>query len=465
MKNLRKILIVFIFVIVFSLQPISSRAEESNYDESIIINLDSKISESTINKVQEKYSNIETNYIKELDLLVINNIKPSQFSAIKDIAKEKLDANEIIEDKEISLPDKSKQIPAKAALSSQFTEDNDTLYDSWLWNIKQVTNDYRSYQINKGSHNTKVGIIDSGIDFNHPDLKNNIVNTGESFVPGEDNTQDFYGHGTSVAGIIAANGDVKGVGPNLGLVPYKVFDKNGKSKRSWVINAIVKATEDDMDVINLSLSTFLSKKDKDDRETIKLFEKAFKFARKHNTLIVAAAGNHGYDISNSKKLAQQLGKPKDNILHLPGGDNDVITVSATTAQNTKASYSNYGKNISIAAPGGDLDPSFLDTNKIDLYSLVWTTSPVNIPQTPLSKSLGFQKGYEPTLGTSVAAPIVTATAALLKTEYYEKYGEEMPNRKVEENLYQNTDHVENLDKNEVGSGIVNAYESLLNIER
>ncbi|OIK19627.1 S8 family peptidase [Bacillus amyloliquefaciens] len=460
MKNLRRISIVFIFVIVSSLQPVSSRAEESNHDESIIINLDSKISESTINKVQEKYSNIETNYIKELDLLVINNIKPSQFSAIKDIAKEKLDANEIIEDKEISLPEKSKQIPAKVAPSSQFTEDNDTLYDSWLWNIKQVTNDYRSYQINKGSHNTKVGIIDSGIDFNHPDLKKNIVDTGESFVPVEDNTQDFYGHGTSVAGIIAANGDVKGVGPNLGLVPYKVFDKDGKSKRSWVISAIVKATEDDMDVINLSLSTFLSKKDKDDRETIKLFEKAFKFARKHNTLIVAAAGNHGYDISNSKKLAQQLGKPKDNILHLPGGVNDVITVSATTAQNTKASYSNYGKNISIAAPGGDLD-----TNKIDLYSLVWTTSPVNIPQTPLSKSLGFQKGYEPTLGTSVAAPIVTATAALLKTEYYEKYGEEMPNRKVEENLYQNTDHVENLDKNEVGSGIVNAYESLLNIER
>lgn len=459
MKNLRRISIVFIFVIVSSLQPVSSRAEESNHDESIIINLDSKISESTINKVQEKYSNIETNYIKELDLLVINNIKPSQFSAIKDIAKEKLDANEIIEDKEISLPEKSKQIPAKVASSSQFTEDNDTLYDSWLWNIKQVTNDYRSYQINKGSHNTKVGIIDSGIDFNHPDLKKNIVDTGESFVPVEDNTQDFYGHGTSVAGIIAANGDVKGVGPNLGLVPYKVFDKDGKSKRSWVISAIVKATEDDMDVINLSLSTFLSKKDKDDRETIKLFEKAFKFARKHNTLIVAAAGNHGYDISNSKKLAQQLGKPKDNILHLPGGDNDVITVSATTAQNTKASYSNYGKNISIAAPGGDLD-----TNKIDLYSLVWTTSPVNIPQTPLSKSLGFQKGYEPTLGTSVGS-IVTATAALLKTEYYEKYGEEMPNRKVEENLYQNTDHVENLDKNEVGSGIVNAYESLLNIER
>ncbi|MEC5260131.1 S8 family serine peptidase [Bacillus amyloliquefaciens] len=460
MKDLRRISIVFLFVIVSSLQPVSSRAEESNYDESIIINLDSKISESTINKVQEKYSNIETNYIKELDLLVINNIKPSQFSAIKDIAKEKLDANEIIEDKEISLPDKSKHIPAKVAPSSQFTEGNDTLYDSWLWNIKQVTNDYRSYHINKGSHNTKVGIIDSGIDFNHPDLKKNIVDTGESFVPVEDNTQDFYGHGTSVAGIIAANGDVKGVGPNLGLVPYKVFDKNGKSKRSWVISAIVKATEDDMDVINLSLSTFLSKKDKDDRETIKLFEKAFKFARKHNTLIVAAAGNHGYDISNSKKLAEQLGKPKDNILHLPGGDNDVITVSATTAQNTKASYSNYGKNISIAAQGGDLD-----TNKIDLYSLVWTTSPVNIPQTPLSKSLGFQKGYEPTLGTSVAAPIVTATAALLKTEYYEKYGEEMPNRKVEENLYQNTDHVENLDKNEVGSGIVNAYESLLNIER
>ncbi|MEC1393420.1 S8 family serine peptidase [Bacillus velezensis] len=463
MKNLRRISMVFILLFVSSLQPISSHAEESNYDESIIINLDSKVSESTINKVKDRYSNIGTNYIEELDLLVIDNIKPSQFSAIKDIAKEKLDAKEIIEDKEISLP--SKQLSSKLAISSQFTEDNDTLYDSWLWNIKQVTNDYRSYRINKGSHNTKVGVIDSGIDFNHPDLKNNIVDTGESFVPVEDNTQDFYGHGTSVAGIIAANGDVKGVGPNLGLVPYKVFDKNGKSKTSWVISAIVKATEDDMDVINLSLSTFLSKKDKEDRETIKLFEKAFKFARKHNTLIVAAAGNHGYDISNSKKLAQQLGKPKDNILLLPGGDNDVITVSATTAQNTKASYSNYGKTISIAAPGGDLDPSFLDTNKVDLYSLVWTTSPVNIPQTPLSKSLGFQKGYEPTLGTSVAAPIVTATAALLKTEYYEKYGVEMSNRKVEKNLYQNTDHFENLNKNEVGSGIVNAYESLLNIER
>ncbi|MFF2444988.1 S8 family serine peptidase [Priestia megaterium] len=462
--NKNTISILLIFIIISSLSSITASAEADD-KESMIIMLE-ETNEIDVQKISNKFPKIHVHLIKEINSLAVDNIETSQVSDIKDYAEKSLSipSNNIVDDVKISVP------TSKVNMSvSQLTQDpnllNDTdvkSYGNWMWDIKQVTNNYQSYDINKGSHNIKVGIIDSGIDFNHPDLKKNIISEGKSFVPGDISTQDTLGHGTMIAGTIAANGKITGVGPDIGLVPYRVFDQNGADS-SWVIEAIIQATKDDMDVINLSLSTFKSLKNKEDRNIIKAYQRAFKYARKNNTIVVASAGNDGIDISNPKKSAEQLGISDDLLLHIPGGQKDIITVSGTTKENTLASYSNYGKVISIAAPGGDYGPDWKNKQVMDINSFVLTTFPTNLPQTYLSNYLGFDQGYELMAGTSLATPKVTASVALIKDEYFKKYGKEMSNSKVEKILYKNTDKFTNYDKDLFGSGTVNVYKALINL--
>ncbi|MDP9314689.1 MAG: S8 family serine peptidase, partial [Chloroflexota bacterium] len=76
----------------------------------------------------------------------------------------------------------------------------------YAWNIDRVTNEGASWDIHSGSKDVVVGVIDTGFDFNHPDLKDNIVPGSKTFVPGTTDAWDAHFHGTHVAGTIAANG-------------------------------------------------------------------------------------------------------------------------------------------------------------------------------------------------------------------------------------------------------------------
>ncbi|MCJ7992868.1 S8 family serine peptidase [Priestia sp. OVS21] len=208
-----------------------------------------------------------------------------------------------------------KELPKKATLRSMVTKTNDLSKDknafhSFQWDINIVTNDGKSYELQKGNHNVKVAIIDSGIDFNHPDLKENIISKGKSFVPNVDDTQDYLGHGTMVAGMIAANGKFMGVGPELGIVPYKVF-QNGEAESSWIINAIIQAAKDNMDVINLSLSTYLSKNLTEDKVLMRAYQNALRYAKHHGSVVVASAGNDALNLNKPKEIAE-----KEDILKI-----------------------------------------------------------------------------------------------------------------------------------------------------
>ncbi|KXZ16854.1 hypothetical protein AXI59_18300 [Bacillus nakamurai] len=234
-----------------------------------------------------------------------------------------------------------------------------------------------------------------------------------------------------VAGVIASNGDLLGVGPELGIVPYKVFQENS-AESSWIIDAIIQAAKDNLDVINLSLSTYLSKSDKNDRVLIKAFQNALLFAKQKGSIVVASAGNDSLNLINSRTIATQRGDLNDYQYHFPGGNKDVITVSATTKEKNLASYSNYGK-ISFSAPGGDYGPYFNDLKEFDISSWIVVNSPTNLPQTTLSKNLGLPKGYELDVGSSLAAPKVSALTALLIAEYEEKHNKK-PSRSLLINL-------------------------------
>jgi minor extracellular serine protease Vpr len=102
-----------------------------------------------------------------------------------------------------------------------------------------------------------ISVIDTGVDFNHPDLfgfgMDEKIIGGYDFVDNDDMPEDTNGHGTQVIGIIAANGNLKGIAPNSKILVYKVSEDGESVPTSMIIKAIEKSIEDGADIINISL--------------------------------------------------------------------------------------------------------------------------------------------------------------------------------------------------------------------
>ena len=214
-----------------------------------------------------------------------------------------------------------------------------------------------------------IAVIDSGCDVEHESLKNNIV--GVRNFTDEDNKNpnivtDRVGHGTHVCGIIAANGNnnsIVGVSPSANLYILKAIDGSGTGNVSWVVNAINYAIEKDVDIISMSLG--MSQGD------TKL-ERAIKTAIGRNILVVCAAGNEGdgnYD-------AFEYSYPAAYV--------DVISVGAVDKKGIPASFSNSNLVVDLVAPGVDIISTYPNNQFASLS------------------------------GTSMAAPHVTGSLALLK---------------------------------------------------
>ncbi|WP_179133933.1 S8 family peptidase, partial [Halobacillus massiliensis] len=136
----------------------------------------------------------------------------------------------------------------------------------------------------------KVGVIDTGMDYNHPDLKVNYQG-GFDVVDFDDDPMETMEegatiHGTHVAGVIGADGDMKGVAPDAELYAYRALGPGGMGSSVQVIAAIEEAVEDGMDVINLSLGNDVNGPD---WPTTKAVDKAIELG----TTVVVAAGNAG----------------------------------------------------------------------------------------------------------------------------------------------------------------------------
>lgn len=345
------------------------------------------------------------------------------------------------------------------------------LYEKYQWDIKRVTNNGESYKLGTGNHNVVVGIIDSGIDENHPDLKANILG-GENLIPANykgDNTetgdkkdiQDRNGHGTHVAGTIAGNGRIKGVAPNIGVKSYRAFGKQGTTDSSIISNAIIKATDDGVNVINLSEGgyslkgkcfwtnpkTGKVKRVGNDLADIEIFKRAVKYAIKHNVVVVASAGNEALNCHDKNSVTRYINAHTDDKAfsykglgyETPGTVKGVIGVSAVGPTDKLASYSNYGENfIDVTAPGGDL----LKADQSDYYDLC------------LSSYIGGKYVYMD--GTSMSAPKVSAVAALA----IYKYGD-IGTKQISKIIYKSCDKMSNNPSGMYyGHGMVNAYNLL-----
>ena len=215
----------------------------------------------------------------------------------------------------------------------------------------------------------KVAILDTGIQHDHPDLAANVKG-GISVVGETDSTDpldwnDGDGHGTHVAGTVAAvNNDVGVVGsaPDAWLYGVKVLFDNGEGFVSDVIDGIDWSVENGMQVLNMSLGTDVH---------LNSFEDACDQAYEAGLLLVAAAGNEGD------------GDPDTTELSYPAAYNSVMAVAATDSNDQVPSWSNSGPFVELAAPG------------VGIYSTHKGS------------------GYTTKTGTSTAAPHVSGTAALV----------------------------------------------------
>ena len=155
----------------------------------------------------------------------------------------------------------------------------------------------------------KIAIIDTGIDYNHQDLfgfgPNGKVIGGYDFVDDDEQPIDTNGHGTEVAGIIAADGNLKGVAPKAKLLAYRVSATGESVSSEFIVNAVHRAIKEKADIINISLGV--------NRTNIEL-DRAVSEAVKNGIVVVTAAGNSGPGI-------QTIGSPAESI--------DVITVGAS----------------------------------------------------------------------------------------------------------------------------------------
>jgi len=221
-----------------------------------------------------------------------------------------------------------------------------------------------AWNTTKGDPSVLVAVIDTGVEWDHPDLADNYVPLGYDWVNNDTDPMDDNGHGTHCAGIIGAviDNDIGIAGlAQVGIISEKVMDRDGSGYIDDIANGIVHAVDQGADILSLSLGGYGEST---------LFYEAVKFAHDNGVLVIAAVGN---DASECKQL--------------PASYEEVIAVTATDEFDKPAEFTNFGDWIECAAPGDK----------------IWST---------------YRNGtYALLSGTSMSTPHVAGVAALIWSKF------------------------------------------------
>jgi len=282
--------------------------------------------------------------------------------------------------------------------SDEFLQDPNSGYASYQW-FHDAVDTYGAWDTTMGT-GIKVAVLDTGAESTHEDLSGNML-PGHNGFDGTNNAADDHGgatpssttensHGTHVSGIIAAmanNRGGRGVAPAANIVPVKVLDSSGSGTTvsitnglQWVANVSLDSNfrvtvngDKQADVINMSLGGFNYYVG---LNADLLYSTAVKAAIDRGIVVVAAAGNDG----------------NNNILY-PSAYPGVICVASTDMNGMRSSFSNYGPQITIAAPGANI----MSTVRTGFGNY---------------GTYGNAKAYDLKDGTSMASPMVAGAAAL-----------------------------------------------------
>lgn len=247
-----------------------------------------------------------------------------------------------------------------ADISANF-KPNDNLYSKYQWNLPLIET-VEGWQLNRGTKDVIVAVVDTGADLQHPDLRTQLL-PGYNVISGNDNPQDDVGHGTHVTGIISAlvnnNLGVAGMTWYNKVLPVKVLDQTGAGSTYAVAQGIIWAADHGAKVMNLSLGNYADSS---------FLHDAIRYAYDKDVALIAASGN-----DNTERPG------------FPAAYPEVFAVAASDSQNMKAPFSNYGDYIDVTAPGVSIASTYPNNQ------------------------------YAALSGTSMASPHVTALAALIRS--------------------------------------------------
>jgi len=279
------------------------------------------------------------------------------------------------------------------------------------WPLQQMRPDL-AWPISEGAGIT-VAVIDSGVSTTHPALAGKVLQGRDFLVPSTRGQCDEAAHGTLVAGVIAGRkpeGSVfTGIAPKATILPIRVLEKTGKepgaTAGAHIVSAIDWAADNDVDVINLSLTT----------DPTPALERAIKDALDHGVVVVAAAGNDG-----GSNGTEQIAYPAayDGVIAVAGIDKEGHHVATSTS----------GAYVDVAAPGAEVDG-------------------------PMPQGGGYARFKDG--GTSFAAAYVSGLAALIRSA-----DPKLTPAQVLERITTTADHPPEGRNNQVGYGVINPYRAL-----
>jgi subtilisin family serine protease len=283
------------------------------------------------------------------------------------------------------------------------------------WHLRAIGADKAWAAGKLGSPAIRVAILDTGIDYLHPDLAGRVdLSRSISFVESDDalvdyfflgrnHVTDLHFHGTHVAATVSSNGlAAAGVTSRVTLMAVKVLGVNGTGFTSDVLAGIEYATDNGAHVINLSLGGAFDRAQ--NPEAFRAVEQALFYALRRGVLVVAAAGNAATDINGNGTIYETYCESLQVMCVTATGPTAAESINGPwTDVDAFAPYSNFGKfAVSVAAPGGNAGGG------------VWAGCSQTSLQIPACGTGVFVLGLA---GTSQAAPHASGLAALLAEKY------------------------------------------------
>lgn len=237
------------------------------------------------------------------------------------------------------------------------------LYRTLQWGLRKVEA-YSAWNITIGDPRILVAIVDTGVDYEHPDLRANYVALGHDWVNDDPDPTDDHGHGTHCAGIIASelNNSIGIAGvAQVRIMAEKALNKYGSGWSDDLANAIYHAVDQGANIISNSWGGY---------ETSELIYDAIRYAYEAGVLVIASAGNDAWDLKT-----------------YPAAYEEVVAVTATDIHDEPTGFTNFGDWVELAAPGSLIFSTFSDS------------------------------AYRYLSGTSMSTPYVAGVAALVWSQF------------------------------------------------